>query len=483
MNKQLPATAHKSSILLIDDDLHQLESLANLFELDGLTPICCQTAECAMNVCKEQQVHVAILDLRMPDIDGIDLLKELKSIYPQMNIIIHTAHASVESAIAAVNEDAFAYIQKLGNVGELVSHVHRAFHLHFAAYSLLLEGVVKERDQDLSSTNKILKKEKTDRLTSEQEMREMHYALSNAMPGISKLSADGLYIKANTYCTDMLGYSKQELIGKSWETFIHPDDRLRTITAYHRMKEEGKAMFEARVLRKDSMVFHQQALMIKIADENNRFQGHHCFMRDITKRKETEDKLNYQASHDPLTGLINRVEFEKCVHNLLIESRENEVGHALCFLDLDQFKVINDTCGHAAGDRMLYEISRIMKDTARKNDTFARFGGDEFCIIMEHCPLDNAYQVALKILDAVKNYQFVWEGCVFRVGVSIGLVAVTDTTSSVSEFLKQADLACYVAKDKGRNRIHVYRNEDVELTQHRDEMASLTHIYQALKED
>ncbi len=487
MSDKAPEQTQKADILLIDDDPSQLESLANLFELDGLNPICCLTAANALKVCKEQTVSVAILDLRMPDINGIDLLKLLKKFNPNIKVIIHTAYATVESAAAAVNEEAFAYIQKLGNVGELISHVHRAFYAYFIEYNDALEAAVKKTEQDLVEANKILRQKVSEGMKREQAIQEMQFALTNAMPGMSKLDSAGQYVTVNPYYTSMLDYKEQELIGRNWESIIHPDDHAQATQAYQQMQVDGKAELEARVLRKDGSEFYQQALMIKIADPKGIFNGHHCFMRDISERKQAEEKLNYQASHDSLTGLINRREFEFYAEHLFVAIRAsesgNDSGHALCYLDLDQFKVINDTCGHVAGDRMLQQVARIMQDTVRKHDTLARLGGDEFGIIMEHCSLENAYEISQNLLDAVRSYQFVWEGCIFRVGVSIGLVEMTDKTPSLSELLKQADIACYMAKDKGRNRIHYYHSGDVELAKHRDEMLSVGQIYQSLKED
>ncbi len=473
----------KSPILVIDDDARQLESLANIFELDGLSPICCQTAAEARKVCQQQRINVAILDLRMPDVNGLELLKELKKINPEIKIIIHTAYASIDSAISAVNEEAFAYIQKLGNVGELVSHVHRAYHIHYVNYSEALEEAIKQRDIDLHRANIVLKKELSARKGKDLAIKEMHFALTNAMPGMSKMDKNGKFIAANKYYLDMLLIQEVDLIGKNWKTIIHPDDCIQAMAAYQQMQEEGKAEFETRILRQDGSEFFQQALLIKINNSQGEFCGHHCFMRDISERKQTEDILNYQASHDLLTGLLNRRAFEHRAEYLLSTIQDSESGHALCYMDLDQFKVINDTCGHTAGDRMLQQISKIMGNLTRKQDTLARLGGDEFGLIMTHCPLDNAQRVAKNLLTAIRDYHFEWEGCLFRVGVSIGLVAITDKTTSLSELLKQADIACYMAKDLGRHRIHVYRSEDVELTRHRGQMHSVGQIYQSLKED
>jgi diguanylate cyclase (GGDEF)-like protein len=204
---------------------------------------------------------------------------------------------------------------------------------------------------------------------------------------------------------------------------------------------------------------------------------------DITERKKAEEQLNYQSSHDSLTELVNRREFERRTEKLLSASKKKNQLHALCYMDLDQFKIVNDTCGHAAGDEMLRQISALLKEAVRDNDTLARLGGDEFGVLMEHCSPDNAYRVTRAIQAAIQEYQFVWENRSFRVGVSIGLVQITDKTNNLTELLKVADVACYMAKDKGRNRIHVHCDEDSELAKRQGEMHWVTRIQHALDED
>jgi diguanylate cyclase (GGDEF)-like protein/PAS domain S-box-containing protein len=198
-------------------------------------------------------------------------------------------------------------------------------------------------------------------------------------------------------------------------------------------------------------------------------------------RNWAEKKLSYQASHDILTGLVNRREFERRTERLLSTKRQNKEEHALCFMDLDQFKVVNDTCGHVAGDEMLRQLSAELKKLVRHRDTLARLGGDEFGILMEHCPLDDAQRVTKSILEAIQGFQFLWEGHSFKVGVSMGLVPIVDTDTSLSELLKAADAACYIAKDKGRNRVHIYHAEDTEIAKRHGEMQWVERINKALE--
>ena len=203
---------------------------------------------------------------------------------------------------------------------------------------------------------------------------------------------------------------------------------------------------------------------------------------DITKRKQAEQALSFQATHDALTGLINRSEFERRLGRVLDTSRELGDEHALCYLDLDQFKVINDTCGHLAGDELLCQLGQLLPASVRKRDTLARLGGDEFGVLMEQCTLAQARRVASKVRGAVAEFRFLWKEQVFRIGVSIGLVPITETSGSVANVLSAADSACYAAKDEGRNRVHVHQPGDSRLARRQGEMQWVARIDQALED-
>ena len=203
---------------------------------------------------------------------------------------------------------------------------------------------------------------------------------------------------------------------------------------------------------------------------------------DVTERKEAQEKLSYQVSHDSLTGLINRHEFESRAERLMSSSQSNAEKHALCFMDLDQFKIINDTCGHTAGDELLRQLATLLRGAVRKRDTLARLGGDEFGVLMEHCTLEQARRVTESLESTVRDFHFGWDAHSFRVSVSIGLVTIDESSPNLGELLKQADAACYMAKDLGRNRTHVYHPEDAELAQRHGEMQWVSRINRALED-
>ncbi len=198
---------------------------------------------------------------------------------------------------------------------------------------------------------------------------------------------------------------------------------------------------------------------------------------------EATERLSYQATHDALTGLINRREFERRLEKALSVAREEGVAHALCYLDLDQFKIVNDTCGHVAGDELLRQLTVLLQSKVRGVDTLARLGGDEFGVLLNNCPLEQAQVVADLLRQTVKDFHFAWHDKPFVIGVSIGLVPITQDCETLANVLGCADAACYAAKDLGRNRVHVYRVEDSELAQRQGEMNWVARITHAIEEN
>ncbi|TDJ63276.1 MAG: EAL domain-containing protein [Proteobacteria bacterium] len=203
-------------------------------------------------------------------------------------------------------------------------------------------------------------------------------------------------------------------------------------------------------------------------------------MRDAIQRYQSD--LSFQTTHDPLTGLVNRREFERRLEVALNVTRSELSEHALLYMDLDQFKVVNDTCGHTAGDEFLRQLGAELYRKVRKHDTLARLGGDEFGVLLEHCPAEQASRIANELLETIQDFRFVWEGKSFTLGVSIGLVPITGHSGSLSKILSTADAACYAAKDAGRNRIHVYRDDDSTLVRRHGEMQWVPRITEAIQE-
>ena len=200
-------------------------------------------------------------------------------------------------------------------------------------------------------------------------------------------------------------------------------------------------------------------------------------------RRSAEAEIHYMAYHDVLTGLNNRNEFDIRLRQSLQNAQHNKLQHTMLYLDLDQFKIINDTCGHIAGDELLKQLSVQLRHQVREGDTLARLGGDEFGVLLENCRLDRAKDVANKLLHAVTSFTFVWNDRAFAIGVSIGMVVIDDRSTSVEAIMSAADMACYAAKEQGRNRIRLYLDGDIEIKQRRGEMQWVSRIKTALVEN
>lgn len=220
-----------------------------------------------------------------------------------------------------------------------------------------------------------------------------------------------------------------------------------------------------------------------IQDRQGNLIGAVVVFHDVTKSRHLANKISWQANHDALTRLYNRRKFEEKVDLAIQEAKSEEAHHALCYFDLDRFKVVNDTCGHDAGDELLRQITKLIKGKIRDSDVFARLGGDEFGILFHQCPIDIAEKLAERLRILVQDFRFTWVSQVFQIGVSMGLVAVDSNTVSLTSLLKSADSACYTAKNKGKNCVHLYRQQDTLIYLQHQETSWIEKLNLALKED
>ena len=340
------------------------------------------------------------------------------------------------------------------------------------------------KDGEAISTRGIFKNI-TDKIQAEEALRasEARYqALYENAPDINaSIAMDGSILSINRNGARMLGYEVSELLGRSFLDLVHEADKARVDRYLQQQFEEFSADhgIEFRKVRRDgTVIWVHQCVSLEPGTEESRLL---LVCRDVTERRKLEERLAYQASHDPLTNLINRREFESRLRRLLARPTTLHDEHVLCYLDLDQFKVINDTCGHIAGDELLRQVAALLGRQIRSRDTLARLGGDEFAVLMEHCPLDKAEKLAERMRQAIEDYRFQWHSRRFNIGVSIGVVPVRGGGLSMDALLSQADSACYAAKDQGRNRVYVCRPNDVTLSGHMSDMQWASHIAEALE--
>jgi diguanylate cyclase (GGDEF)-like protein/PAS domain S-box-containing protein len=237
------------------------------------------------------------------------------------------------------------------------------------------------------------------------------------------------------------------------------------------------------LIRRDGNELYIESTASPIRDGRGNVTGGVLVFHDVSESRELNRRLSYHASHDILTGLVNRREFENRLERALKSAKARETSYALCYLDLDQFKIVNDSCGHSAGDALLGQLGALLKSKIRWRDTLARLGGDEFAVLLESCSLDEAMQTAESLRMAISEYKFMWDERSFRLGVSIGVVPISADNEDVASLLSAADSACAAAKEAGRNRIHSFQENDIDLMRRRREMQWAARINNALEEN
>ena len=272
----------------------------------------------------------------------------------------------------------------------------------------------------------------------------------------------------NPVAESLTGWESREAQGRKIGevlTIIHDTTREATESPVVRCLREGQVLGlsdHTVLVSKRGQEIAIQDSAAPIRDRAGNLIGAVMVFHDVSKERRLHRALHYQASHDALTGLINRREFENRLTAAVEDARQDkEARHALLYLDLDQFKLVNDTCGHPAGDQLLKQITGVLQSRIRNGDTLARLGGDEFGILLQDCVLDQALRVADSLRQAIRDYRFVWQDGVLAVGVSIGIVQITSESATVANLMSQADVACYTAKDAGRNRVELYRADNV----------------------
>jgi diguanylate cyclase (GGDEF)-like protein/PAS domain S-box-containing protein len=296
------------------------------------------------------------------------------------------------------------------------------------------------------------------------------------------INAIGNILSVNQTCADQLGLDNEDFKNHTIFDFIYTDD-IPTMVAFI----DQCLLNPARVHKQEFRQLGSQGqiawlrVTAKSLDHEHHLENLLLVCENITDARELSEKITYQASHDTLTGLANRSEFDRYVKESIDLVAVENSEHVLCYLDLDQFKVINDTCGHLAGDELLRQLGELLKKHIRTQDFIARLGGDEFGVLMYYCSLTEAFSLCESLRDVIKDFRFGWEGKSFSIGVSIGIALINKLSPSAVNLFKEADSACYAAKEKGRNRIHVYSPDDEELALRQGEMQWVEKIQRGIE--
>ncbi len=456
-----------AKILIVDDTPPNVDVLRNILSPEGYKISFAHSGERALKIVPHFLPDLILLDVNMPGLDGFatcERLKQNKETH-DIPVIFVTARTEVDALAQAFKVGGVDFITKPIKELEVLSRVNTQISLQQSKAELKRQLV---RNESIAHYN--------------------HLLLKSVADGIFSLNAHGEVVFVNPAAEALLGWKEKELTSQH---FINLFDLSESeVVAWedhdiHKRCSEGKPHEEEEVslCRKDGTTFLACYAASPLFLDQDAYSGVVVIFRDITQEHEWTDKIQYQATHDALTGLINRREFENRLGDLARTAFEDNKTHIMLYLDLDQFKVVNDTCGHEAGDELLRQVTKAIQKDIRDSDTLARLGGDEFGVLLSGCHIEAGLRTANKILASIQDFRFCWQSKCFVIGVSIGLVEINQKQPSVSEILKLADTACYAAKEAGRNRIHMYDEGDQALKKHQGEMHWVARINKALEQN
>lgn len=322
-------------------------------------------------------------------------------------------------------------------------------------------------------------------LRAEVGLRQEAERISGGMPiGLFATDRAGACTYTNPRWQEIFGLRKEESHGAGWLDTIHPEDRAAAFAEWTlAARDERPFQMGFRLLRRDGSTIHVQSQAKPLRNPAGVFTGFLGFVQDVTSEVALQAKLRYQASHDALTQLLNRRAFDTCLNACLTPPQPDEPGHALLYIDLDQFKIVNDAAGHAAGDRLLVQVARLLQSLQPPAAQLARLGGDEFGLLLPNCSMAEAEAMAARIIEKLEDFRYQVGEQRFRVGMSIGVVPLVGQGFDADAVMQAADASCFSAKEAGRNRWHCWAETDQQLISRHQAMRWVTRLQTALDQD
>lgn len=450
----------KERILIVEDEkIISLDLQRRLEKFDYTVVGLCTTGQEAVDKAEELKPDIILMDIMLAgaDIDGIDAAKIIKE-RNQIPVIFLTAYADEKTLNRAKEAEPFGYILKPFKEKELYTTID------IAIYKYQVDKTLKRQERRFSAILHSI----ADGIIATDKQRNIEFMnpVAEQITGLQEEEAKSLPIASVLKIFDE--NTRHEI--------ILPDTSSN--------EEKGTFFFKDAIIKnKSGETIPVEGTVASIRDSQSGIEGQVIAVRDITELREMSNRITYQASHDALTGLLNREAFSQALKTLISNAKKEGAQHALIYLDLDQFKLINDTIGHAAGDELLLETTAIVKNVFRSSDTCARLGGDEFGIVLNNTDQETAHIIAERLQNRLKERRLVWGQTAFNIHSSIGLVVIDETSEDIHSVLAAADDACYIAKDEGGRRIRVYKTSDKQFKKRRGEMQWVTRLTKALEED
>ena len=481
-------------ILIVDDVPTNRAVIKSLLAQPAYEFTEASDGEQALRFISDKQFDLVILDVLMPGINGLEVLRIIREDYSEteLPVLMLTVKDDIDDVVEALKLGANDYVTRPIDYTILAARINNHISFKRAQDTIresqaALEQRIAERTYELLQANNALRAEVNERRQAEEKARRSHDRYRTLYDGTPSmfftLDRAGTVLSTNRYGAEQLGYTVKELVGTRAVELFDCGEQPSIASQIDKCFGKSGAVqrWEGCQRSKDGMPVWVRITARTIDHDDNPDKALLMVCEDITEARNLSKELSHQASHDSLTGLVNRGEFELRLQHVLELARKETSSHALCYMDLDQFKIINDTCGHVAGDELLRQLGNLLQRCVRQQDTVARLGGDEFAVLVTHCNLDQATTVANELQRVLEDFRFAWEGRSFSIAASIGLVPITQTTDSITGLLSAADTACYAAKDEGRNRIHVYHEDDEELVRRYGEMEWISRIDSALE--
>lgn len=482
-----------ATVLAVDDNATIRKAISMRLGSRGYDVVTAADGPGALAVVKQQRVDLVLLDLQMPGMRGEEVLQEIRSQFSQtqLPVIMLAASSDRNDIRRSLELGANDYVTKPGELPMLLARIKTQLSLKRTAEKL--------RKAEFSTTNIDRNRQDIERtldhiahhrvheellgdLENSDEFR-YHVLYDNTPITCFTLNYAGEVLHANQFGLQFLGYDRNEVINKSIYSLYAPDDqvmmadRLGAISA-----TPGRThRWDIRRRRKDGSIFwaRETAVAISQGDDGMILMT----SEDINDTHLLAESLSFQTTHDELTGLANRKSLGERLTQVLDSAHSENTEHALAIVNLDQFKFVNDSSGHDAGDELLRQVAKLLKSVVRKRDTLARLSSDEFAVLIEDCNTLKARENVEAIRQVIDAFEFVWQGRKHVVTASIGLVTVNSRCEDANSVLSMADTACFAAKDSGRNRVHVYEKDHPAVSRHQGEMRWATRINDALADD
>jgi diguanylate cyclase (GGDEF)-like protein/PAS domain S-box-containing protein len=409
----------------------------------------------AIEKAKTHLPDIILMDIMLSGgMDGIEAARRIKNDL-KIPIIFLTAYADEKTLERAKETEPVAYILKPFKERELFTTIE------IALYKVDIDKKLKKQERLFSSI------------------------LHSVNDGIIATDMNLIIQFMNPVAVDITGWPEHEAHGRHL-TAVLPitDARSDENILASNLPEHERPFFFGDMLVKNRLndVIYVDGSITRINERENETEGYVVALRDITEFKRMSATIDYQASHDSLTGLSNREEFSYKLQEL-IRTMRDDTSHGLLTMDIDRFKVINDTCGSMAGDELLRQVSNTIQSLVQKSDISARVGGDEFAIILLNCDIDNSLIVAQRLQEAVRAHKFIWQNSFFPITLSIGVVTLSKQIGDIRQILAAADDACYLSKEEGGDRINIFQSSDNKYQKRRGEMEWIGKINRALQEN